>query len=298
MTVENNSTAEDAQVILDYENNTTSQEWYFVKVPENGGASSTVVKPIDSGKVYYIRNQNSGQYLSLDGALYNGANINQQTIGSSTIQRWKVKLLDGGNYIIRPENESSYALTFVNRGQVNTNTDIEITGENVDNIDWSFWQLSPVNDKTGSFKVIATVSIYSKYLTVVDSSLAKGANVYLSSDNNTDNQKWYFVEAGDEIVSSAAYTQSGTYLSSTTDSRGTTTSYDYNTQRGVLDSTTTAGRTTSYAHNPLNDRLDSVSSGNSTVSYQYESYGELKKITSANALNIILSMTLMAEQQI
>ena len=51
------------------------------------------------------------------------------------------------------------------------------------------------------------------------------------------------------IISSATYTTNGEYTSSVTDSRGNTTSYEYNEDRGYLKSETNANSVkTSYSY--------------------------------------------------
>ena len=73
-------------------------------------------------------------------------------------------------------------------------------------------------------------------------------------------------------------------MASTTDSRGKTTTYTYDTARGLQTAVTDPnGNTTSYAYNAYNDRLNSVSSGNSTVGYTYNTVGALTGITSPSA---------------
>ena len=85
---------------------------------------------------------------------------------------------------------------------------------------------------------------------------------------------------GKTITSSATYQNNGNYPHTVTDSRGKTTTYAYDTVRGLKTGVTDAnGNSTSYSYNSLNDRLNSVTSGSSTVSYAYENWGTLKSIT-------------------
>jgi RHS repeat-associated protein len=76
------------------------------------------------------------------------------------------------------------------------------------------------------------------------------------------------------IQSSSAYTSDGNYLSSTTDSSGNTITNNWNTQKGLLNSTTdAASKTTSYTYDSNTDNLLSVSKQadglNVTNSYSY-----------------------------
>ena len=69
------------------------------------------------------------------------------------------------------------------------------------------------------------------------------------------------------ISSSASYTSDGRHISSVTDSRGTKTSYTYDSKNrmntGVTIGSGSSAQSTSYAYDGL-DRVTSVSSGGST----------------------------------
>ena len=61
---------------------------------------------------------------------------------------------------------------------------------------------------------------------------------------------------GKTITSSATYQNNGNYPHTVTDSRGKTTTYAYDTVRGLQTGVTDAkGNSTSYSYNSLNDRL-------------------------------------------
>lgn len=79
-------------------------------------------------------------------------------------------------------------------------------------------------------------------------------------------------------VSNANYT--GNYVITSGDDWGKETRYDYDYVKGTLASTTDPrGNATNYTYDSNNDRLLTVTSGNSRVKYEYNSYGDLKKIT-------------------
>ncbi|GLC29653.1 carbohydrate binding domain-containing protein [Clostridium omnivorum] len=85
------------------------------------------------------------------------------------------------------------------------------------------------------------------------------------------------------VESNAAYTDSGNYMKSLTDSLGNTVKYDYDETKGLLNSVTDAkSNVTSYKYDPNLDRLNSVSKSvdgqTITNSYGYEK-DRIKTIT-------------------
>ena len=89
---------------------------------------------------------------------------------------------------------------------------------------------------------------------------------------------------GEKITSSATYQNNGNYPHTVTDSRGNTTTFTYDTARGLQTGVTDAlGNSTTYNYDSLNDRLKSVTSGGSIVRYYYNTVGQLIGIESPSA---------------
>ena len=90
-------------------------------------------------------------------------------------------------------------------------------------------------------------------------------------------QKWEFipVSGGSPLYMSAENEYTGTkgnFLYKTKDGRGNTTTYAYNSSKGLLESVTTPnGATTTYTYDAKNDRLTQVKNGSSIVRYSYNS---------------------------
>lgn len=140
------------------------------------------------------------------------------------------------------------------------------------------------------FKIVKkqenTYAIYTgptNYEKLLDGQYDAGNEILLSKDVKQNSEgsgtlaegkRWYFypVEAteGKEFVSSAAYTNSGNFVSAITDERGNTTYYDYTESKGLLDSVTDPlNRVTNYTYD-ANSRLTGVSSQGASASYSYE----------------------------
>ncbi len=92
------------------------------------------------------------------------------------------------------------------------------------------------------------------------------------------------------IAEKSTYTENGNYLSSTTDSLGNTTSYNYNAELGTLDSVTDAnGNETTYSYNAvgtvtgMSQDVSGLSNGDSlSVTYTYDNGGRVSTINHNN----------------
>lgn len=97
----------------------------------------------------------------------------------------------------------------------------------------------------------------------------------VSTAHSASRGKEWILEKTLTMPSSASYTSDGRHISSVTDSRGTKTSYTYDSKNrmntGVTIGSGSDAQSTSYAYDGL-DRVTSVSSGGSTAGYGYEDY--------------------------
>ncbi len=264
---------------------------YNIAYDNYGNATQTTIVPggdseIDQyGGVYYIKNKSSGQYLTVSGGECVRANINQQPLTNAPLQRWRVKKLSNGNYIMRPDGCNEHALAYEDRSVVNTTVLLGVTGADVETYDWSQWSLIANNDEEHSFKIkTMATNCVTKFISIATSDTTNGGNIYMDYDGSTDNKSWIFIPANEIITSSATYQNSGNFPHTVTDSLGNTTTYTYDTARGLQTGVTDAnGNTTSYVYNQNNDRLESVSLGGSTVEYNYYTNGRLYGICSPSA---------------
>lgn len=270
---------------------------YNIAYDNYGNATQTTIvsggdSEIDQyGGVYYIKNKSSGQYLTVSGGECVRANINQQPLTNAPLQRWRVKKLSNGNYIMRPDGCNEHALAFESRGVVNTTVLLGVTGADVETYDWSQWSLIANNDEEHSFKIkTMATNCVTKFISIATSDTTNGGNIYMDYDGSTDNKSWIFIPANEIITSSATYQNNGNFPHTVTDSLGNTTTYTYDTARGLQTGITDAnGNTTEYEYNSLNDRLDMVVSGGSTVEYNYNSIGQLTGIDSPSGTSYTLN---------
>lgn len=253
---------------------------YNVAYDSYGNATNTTIVPNDttqliSGRTYYIKNKESGQYLTIDGSCTTNKTIKQQPLSDSPLQRWVIQKLSNGNYIIVPENCTSHILTF-RYSTIKGDVVLGARNSSTERTAWCQWNILSSNGKGCVIK--STYSSCSTPCVAVGSSdRTVGGRVYMETAINSDNKNWILVPAFNAaITSSATYQNNGNFPHTVTDSRGNTTTYTYDTARGLQTGVTDAsGNSTTYNYNSLNDRLDSVSSGGSNVLYHYDSVGRL-----------------------
>ena len=282
MTVRDSSTAENAGIYLTYPNGSDIQKWYFVEVPEDGGTNGETVIPLQSGKQYYIRNLDTGRFVSAQGAPQNTKPLRHYQLGTpdTSCFKWTVTRHSDGTWTMRPTDSPDLFFSYHSRFEENTLSELEA---GTDELEWSHWTIEPCNDFTGAYRIQSVISTMTTRYAALDSGeKVTGEAIYLRAYADEPSQKWCFIEVGEEMRSSAEYSPNGAYLTKVTDGRGNSTQYTYNTSKGLLTSTTdAAGNTTSYTYDANTDRMLSVTSGNSTVFYAYDTYGTLQNITSA-----------------
>ena len=114
-----------------------------------------------------------------------------------------------------------------------------------------------------------------KLLTITDTS---GKTVNFNYDSN-GNAIGNSMSVGGTTLKSAALSYTGSYVSSSTDPFGNSTSYSYNQSKGTLiNETDGRGNTTGYTYNADNDYLTGMTSGNSAISMNYTS-GRLSSVS-------------------
>ena len=83
------------------------------------------------------------------------------------------------------------------------------------------------------------------------------------------------------IEQGSTYTSNGNYLATSTAANGYSTTYNYNTYKGTLNSVTDANsKETKYTYDGNTDRMKTVTSSGSTVTYTYKNNGQLTSIKS------------------
>lgn len=168
-----------------------------IRMTADGGKYLGAVIP---GRVYYIREKVSGNYLDVKGGEANNAVTAQlYTFNGSAAQKWK--LIDGkdGYMQFEPLCGSGYRLDLNNKSEAEGEK-IQIYGNN--NTDAQKWKLHPNAD--GSFQITSKATKDKKALTNGPKSTTSGQPVqsYTRKEEN-EHQDWYFEPADEGIVSVA-----------------------------------------------------------------------------------------------
>ena len=175
-----------------------------IQMTADGGKHLGAVIP---GRVYYIREKVSGNYLDVKGGEANNAVTAQlYTFNGSAAQKWK--LIDGkdGYMQFEPLCGSGYRLDLNNKSEAEGEK-IQIYGNN--NTDAQKWKLHPNAD--GSFQITSKATKDKKALTNGPKSTTSGQPVqsYTRKEEN-EHQDWYF-EPADEGTVSAVPKAGGIY---------------------------------------------------------------------------------------
>ncbi len=146
----------------------------------------------ESGNIYYIKNKNSGMYLTVEGdSSANGANVCQKTGTGSLGQRWVLEKNANGTFRLHPATDMTGGVSLdVTYGNVEGGTNIQI---------WENNGLSPQNfgitPSGDGYAITTEVTQHKSCLDVSNASKASGANVVQWTNKEAANQIWYFEEA-------------------------------------------------------------------------------------------------------
>ncbi len=250
-----------------------NQAWYFED------ASIEPITQIEDGAVYQLRARHSGRYVSVrDNATTNGTYLVQ----------YAQRCVDGQKFVISKHDDQYYTLSPLNALEKYVNVTTIDTGYDCKYMEISDQQVTDTNlfkfvydSQRQAFMISPKSNPDGECVAVAFSYCTDDASVVSAGITDTDNRYFVLEKTSDKITSSATYQNNGNYPHTVTDSLGNTTTYTYDTARGLQTGITDAkGNTTSYSYNSLNDRLSSVSSGNSTVGYNYSNIGLLNRIVS------------------
>jgi pectate lyase len=145
-----------------------------------------------SGNIYYIKNKNSGMYLTVENdSASNGANVIQATGTGSLGQRWIPELCSDGTYRLHPATDLTGGISLdVANGSTEDGTNIQIWENN----GCTAQQFGLVKSGDG-YSITMEVTGQESCLDVLDFSTESGANVIQWTNNESDNQIWFFEEA-------------------------------------------------------------------------------------------------------
>ncbi len=146
----------------------------------------------ESGKIYYIKNKNSGMYLTVEGdSSANGANVCQKTGTGSLGQRWVLEKNANGTFRLHPATDMTGGVSLdVTYGNVEGGTNIQI---------WENNGLSPQNfgitPSGDGYAITTEITEHKSCIDVTNASKVSGANVIQWANRGAANQIWYFEEA-------------------------------------------------------------------------------------------------------
>lgn len=146
-----------------------------------------------SGNIYYIKNKNSGMYLTVaNDSKSNGANVIQSKGTGSLGQRWILEKNQKGSYRLHPATDMTGRVSLDVAGGSNAGgTNIQIWSNN--GYEAQNFKFASVGNN--GYVITTGTSAYNSCLDVTNYSTASGANVIQWTNKSTDNQIWYFEQA-------------------------------------------------------------------------------------------------------
>ena len=242
------------------------QLWYF---EDPGVMTSEAPK---AGETFHIRNRMSGKNFDVNLALTaDNTPLLQGIHNGRKNQTFLLESVPGqdGWYYLLPKHANGKALQVTDVLVNNAEKTVRLLPKsNVDRQKFSFTKLSD-----GTYKIVCK-AFPNEFLAIAANSYDQSAHI-VSTTNSSDSSNRWILEKTLSISSSASYTSDGRHISSVTDSRGTKTSYTYDSKNrmntGVTIGSGSGAQSTTYAYDGL-DRVTSVSSGGSTAGYGYEDY--------------------------
>ena len=138
---------------------------------------------LDYNKEYYIKNKNSGQYLTVS-----GTNVNQAKYTGATSQRWKLISTGNGECNIIPMSNQSYALNVSGNSASNDANIVISTNKSATGSKFKVY----FNSDLVTYRMASKPSGFNKTVVVSGASCQAGANVIQYSYNRTHNDEWIF----------------------------------------------------------------------------------------------------------
>ncbi len=151
---------------------------------------------IISGTTYYIKNVNSGQYLTVTGSGDTASameNVVQMRLGTVDLdrQRWRVDYMSTGYYrIVSEASPAGVTLSldmYANNSNNSENIDVFTDYDAADRR----WEII-LNSDGCSYRIMSRCSNSTRAVTVSGASCSEGANVFQYQYNATKNDEWIF----------------------------------------------------------------------------------------------------------
>ena len=162
---------------------------------------------LDYNKEYYIKNKNSGQYLTVS-----GTNVNQAKYTGATSQRWKLISTGNGECNIIPMSNQSYALNVSGNSASNDANIVISTNKSATGSKFKVY----FNTDLVTYRMASKPSGFNKTVVVSGASCQAGANVIQYSYNRTNNDEWIFEPRSFSLTMAKYYAHSMTQTHITT----------------------------------------------------------------------------------
>ncbi len=242
----------------------------------NATASATYSGELVDGAYYYIQSIYNSRFLTAVDLGYSyGKDGNIAKFEAASSQRWKINNNSDGSYNLSCECEPDKLLS-LEFDSLYSEGDLILFAPG-----GRQYQKFDLVKKYGN---VYSLVIYEAPEWAVD---ASESDSYINDAHFGEIQQFAFIPIQNSntaenpaIISSATYSDNGEYMTSLTDSRGNTVSYEYNEDRGYITAETDVnGVDTNYSYYS-NELLQRVSKGASSVNYSYTAFKELSSITS------------------
>lgn len=170
----------------DYDNSAIcNDEWFFESPIDDYSVFDPqhTPTPID-GDTYYLKNLNSGLYLSLG---ENNTNVQQSRFGGTENQKWKFSLQSDGTYKLSNAALSSQNTLAVENASTSNNANILVQADT----DSDAMKFKLVRNADGqSYRILTKLSNYQKCMTVYGAGGMHGANIIQYTYNAGQNDCW------------------------------------------------------------------------------------------------------------
>ena len=164
--------------------------------PEPDPPSSGPSTLLSYNKEYYIKNKNSGQYLTVS-----GLNVQQGKYKGSSAQRWKMVSTGNGECNIIPISNQSYALSVFDSS---ANNDANIFISKSKTATGSKFKIY-FNTDLMSHRILSKTTGFNKAVVVKGASLQTDANVIQYDYNRSANDEWLFIPVKTQVYLGTRY---------------------------------------------------------------------------------------------
>ncbi|HEX2939317.1 MAG TPA: DNRLRE domain-containing protein, partial [Ruminiclostridium sp.] len=264
--IDTTNTLQDTAAVENKISSSGTQHFVFEQASDTP-ADVAAATSVDTSKEYFIKSWGTNDWLGIknEGSSAN-SNVVHSTLTGREYQRWRI--VDNGNGYYRILCDNSNLAVSVPSDQNSDNVALLLNNDTGSS--GQQWSISYLGGY--QFKITSACSSGTKGF---DSQGSEYENLAQNTFTDATTQLWVLMpinETNDKIESTAAYTSDGNYMSSLTDARGNTVSYDYshdaagNTlsaseyNKGLLRSQTDAkGNKTNFSYDAATDSLNSVS---------------------------------------